>query len=197
MSNPQSEPFKNGFKGQLAEVLVRFILEKAGYKVKSLGIQNVVPAVKEKAGQDIRDSHPALRHLPDFSVYDPEGEKLWLLEVKYRSDLNLKRVVAAVVEKQLPHYAPLVLVVASKRCMDGDPENPANFVGALELDDSDEGKGTAATVNGKSWKEGDDIPWKKVKPLGDVFKRLSGMEETRLQENGLELLGSMFDFKSK
>jgi hypothetical protein len=76
--------FSNIIKGQVAQTLVKILLERAGYRVTRLGIEELFQEVVHlDAGQYANLNLPEnLRFLPDLLVADSTIEKAFLVEVK-------------------------------------------------------------------------------------------------------------------
>jgi hypothetical protein len=78
--------FRNVLKGQLTQSLVKTLFERAGYRVTRLGVEEIFAEIQHlDAAQYHSLSLPEnLRFLPDFLVAEPELQKVFLLEVKFR-----------------------------------------------------------------------------------------------------------------
>lgn len=78
--------YKNRLKGAITQVLLKSLLEDAGYRIVPLGIEEVLRELSSLEQEHYKQLNlpPALRKLPDFFVADMEFKKTYLVEVKYR-----------------------------------------------------------------------------------------------------------------
>lgn len=102
--------FSNRIKKEMTEGIVRAILVDAGYRVISLGIENVIREIEcltalEYAGLDFPK---AVRSLPDLLVMDKDQTEKHLVEIKYRSAWNVN--IFDEIEEQVHVFKELVLV---------------------------------------------------------------------------------------
>ena len=107
--------FTNRLKGSVTQVLLKSLLEDAGYRIVPLGIEAVLREVaalpKEeylKLGLPIQ-----LRKLPDFFVSNHDIDKTWLVEVKYRKKWNdeVQTRLEEEIKEQVKTWNPLYLMI--------------------------------------------------------------------------------------
>jgi hypothetical protein len=89
MSDPSagiSMPFANVLRGRIAERIFVSLLERGGYRVTRLGIEELFDEVKYLPLKQYLDLGlpKALRSLPDLLVADPAVSWAALLEIKFR-----------------------------------------------------------------------------------------------------------------
>lgn len=81
--------FDDVIKGQVAQTALHAAFERSGYRVRRLGVEELLPELSSEAGVAWRRSLPErLRFLPDLVVIDPDGDGGFLVEVKFRSRLS-------------------------------------------------------------------------------------------------------------
>jgi hypothetical protein len=78
--------FANIVKGQITRTVLKTILERGGYRVTRLGIEELFGEIKHL---DLQEYHGlslpmALRYLPDLLVADAAMTRAFLVEVKFR-----------------------------------------------------------------------------------------------------------------
>jgi hypothetical protein len=190
--------YKNRLKGAITQVLLKSLLEDAGYRIVPLGIEEVLRELSslEQGRYQQLNLPPALRKLPDFFVADIEFEKTYLVEVKYRKYWNAstKRCLGRTLLQQLKYWNPLVLMLFI-----GNPVNPASYpptpshyMGVLWLDYDDEHeeifwedrKGTY------SW---DSVEWGNFKRVQDIFTGVSKQWSEQTLYKTMSLVSSLKD----
>lgn len=77
-------------KGSVAQTVAQSLFEKAGYRVARLGIEEVLREVKLLDEKQYRAlALPEnLRALPDFLVTDKNLSKAFLVEIKFRKNID-------------------------------------------------------------------------------------------------------------
>lgn len=77
-------------KGRVAQSVAQALFEKAGYRVAHLGIEEVLREVRLLDEKQYRAlALPEnLRALPDFLITDKNLSQAFLVEIKFRKDLN-------------------------------------------------------------------------------------------------------------
>ncbi|WP_243041171.1 hypothetical protein [Dyella sedimenti] len=105
-----SMDFVNRIKKEMAEGIVRAILEDAGYRVIDSGIEKVLRELSclSHAEYSALGYPDALSRLPDFTVMNREQNEKFLVEVKYRSDWG--RAIFDEVRDQAKIFGELTLV---------------------------------------------------------------------------------------
>jgi len=79
-------PFGDTVKAQVTQAVISSLLERGGYRVIRLGIEEVFREIKDKGIEEYRALQlPAqLRYLPDLLVASLEANQSFLVEVKFR-----------------------------------------------------------------------------------------------------------------
>lgn len=122
--------FSNRIKKEMTEGIVRAILVDAGYRVISLGIENVIREIEcltalEYAGLDFPK---AVRSLPDLLVMDKEQTEKRLIEIKYRAAWNV--AIFDEIEEQVRLFGEIVLVYLNSAppIPNGKTASPASYL---------------------------------------------------------------------
>lgn len=114
--------FDDLVKGQVTQTILRAVLERVGYRVYPLGIEELVPELCRDVGHALRGNLPErLRFLPDFMIIDPESSGVYLAEVKFRrrlSEDSLRSVSRELLQRRQfwPETSTVLMVAES----DGD-----------------------------------------------------------------------------
>jgi hypothetical protein len=107
--------YTNRLKGSVTQVLLKSLLEDAGYRIVPLGIEAVLREVASLPEKDyLKLGLPIqLRKLPDFFVSNNAIDKTWLVEVKYRKKWNakVKKLLGAEIREQVRTWNPLFLMI--------------------------------------------------------------------------------------
>jgi hypothetical protein len=83
--------FDDLVKGHVTQTLLSTMLERVGYAVHRLGVEEILPELRGPNSAKIRKHLPKrLRFLPDLLVTDPEGGEVFLVEVKFRVSASRK-----------------------------------------------------------------------------------------------------------
>lgn len=82
--------FRSIVKGQLTQSLLKTLMERAGYRVTRLGVEELFGEIQYlDLPQYLALNLPLnLRSLPDLLVADPNMQKAYLVEVKFRREFN-------------------------------------------------------------------------------------------------------------
>jgi len=82
--------FRDAVKAQIAQAVLATLLERCGYRITRLGIEELFGEVKFKELAQYRElALPAqLRCLPDLLVASPAENRAFLVEVKYRRSFD-------------------------------------------------------------------------------------------------------------
>jgi hypothetical protein len=124
-----SMSFSDRIKKEMAEGIVRAILEDAQYRVIDSGIERVLREVSCLSAVEYRAlGYPdAMSHLPDFTVMNREQTTKQLVEVKYRS--NWSKALFDEVREQVRLFGEIVLVSINARATDPKGYNsPSRFI---------------------------------------------------------------------
>lgn len=102
--------FAKRIKKEMAEGIIRAILEDAGYRVIDAGLEKHTRELSCLSAEEYRAlRYPAsMRHLPDFTVMNREQTEKFLVEVKYRSTWN--KAIFEDVKEQVRSLEEIVLV---------------------------------------------------------------------------------------
>lgn len=119
MSN--HEDFIKGLiKGKITELIFQqMILEGEKYEVTPLGYENSLPhlAHKDKTNEKIREITEQLRHMPDFVLTEKHGEKVYVVEVKYRKNLIDKKDIYEIASELTKNWNYAWLFVATQNAV--------------------------------------------------------------------------------
>src|SRR4051794_32968296 len=82
--------FKNVVKGQITQSLLKTLMERVGYRVTRLGVEELFGEIKYlDLEQYLALGLPLnLRFLPDLLVAEPDMQKVSLVEVKFRQEFS-------------------------------------------------------------------------------------------------------------
>ena len=86
---------KNFIKGKIGEVIFdQMFRERDRYVVIPFGYENVLPEFcyysKNHKHKDVIDN---IRNAPDFAVVSKDREDIYLVEVKYRTNINIEEII--------------------------------------------------------------------------------------------------------
>ena len=116
--------FKNLVKGQLTQSLVKVLLERAGYRVTRLGVEELFSEIKYLSMEQYLslDLPLNLRDLPDLLVAEPDMQKVFLVEVKFRKEFNELSMdsLYSSLKKQREHWPnSYAVIMIAKPFVDG------------------------------------------------------------------------------
>lgn len=117
--------FASIVKGRVAESVLIALLERSGYRVTRLGLEELFDEVKHLDLQQYQQLNlpTQLRSLPDLLVADAEVEHAYLVEVKLRRrfDAETARELYATLRQQCEHWpqAYAVITVAEPMVPEG------------------------------------------------------------------------------
>jgi hypothetical protein len=188
--------YTNKLKGATTQSVLKAMLERAGYRVIPLGIEEVVREVTDlDKVKYLRMGFPeALRHMPDFLVTDWDQQKSWLVEVKYRRKWSpeFHARLETDLRDQLRYWSPLNVLIFL-----GEPSNPTSAPAAsrlriakLRLEGEDvlaewsEG-GPPTPGNSQRWVDGQ---WTNLHRIQDVFTRVQQQFGERTIEKSISVL---------
>lgn len=107
-SHTKSFQFGNVLRGRMAERILVTLLERGGYRVTRLGIEEIFDEIKILGQKDYLalGLPEALRALPDILVADPKVTWAALVEIKYRRrfDEEIARELHATLTAQRCHW---------------------------------------------------------------------------------------------
>jgi len=100
--------FKNVVKGQLTQSLLKTLMERVGYRVTRLGVEELFGEIKYlDLKQYLALGLPLnLRFLPDLLVAEPDMQKVSLVEVKFRREFGEQSIDSLYLDlkKQREHW---------------------------------------------------------------------------------------------
>jgi hypothetical protein len=171
----------NRLKGAVTQVLLKSLLEDAGYRIVPLGIESVLREVATLPKADyVNLGLPIqLRKLPDFFVASHEIDKTWLVEVKYRKRWNdrVQESLEAEMKEQVQNWHPLFLMLFVGHSVESPNSLPTYHMRIAKLLWNDQQGILTQRADGKtcSWK---NSQWKHFLRVQDVF------DECAKKENG-------------
>ena len=100
--------FRDAVKAQITQAVLAALLERCGYRITRLGIEELFREVKFKELAQYREMAlpEQLRYLPDLLVASPAENRALLVEVKYRrrfDDASARRLFEAI-HRQRKHW---------------------------------------------------------------------------------------------
>jgi hypothetical protein len=111
--------FRDTVKGQITQAVLTALLERCGYRVARLGIEELFGDVKWKERQQYQELPRQLRYLPDLlvaSISSPAESRPMLVEVKFRRrfDERSARNLFEALRRQRRHWpdSHAVLMIA-------------------------------------------------------------------------------------
>lgn len=104
----------NLIKGKIAEIVFEEMFSEMGCKVIPFGYERTVPELrrynKSKQGKKVLDN---FRDTPDFAVIPFDKKNIFLIEVKFRSELDIAEIIGTA-ERQIERWNPSELFIATK-----------------------------------------------------------------------------------
>lgn len=194
--------FADRIKKEMAEGIVRAILEDAGYRVVDYGIEKQLRELACMTPEEYRAlAFPdAMRHAPDFAVMDRDQTEKFLVEVKYRTAWG--KEVFADIQEQVRSMKEIVLVSIFAGAP--NPKNyktsPARFIRCCAL----KWEGEACLVEQRrqegavEWTQLDELKddknlWWSMSPLHEKFPRLGEKKEERTLFTAIESLAGILN----
>jgi len=108
VNSNRSFQFANVLRGRMAERILVTLLERGGYRVTRLGIEEIFDEIKLLGQRDYLDLGlpSGLRALPDILVADPQVSWAALVEIKYRRrfDDEVSRELHDTLSKQREYW---------------------------------------------------------------------------------------------
>ena len=171
--------YTSRLKGDITQVLIKTLLEDAGYHIVPLGIEEIIREVKVLTQEKYLSlSLPtSLTKLPDFFIADKDVSKACLLEVKYRNRWNdeVRRKLGQSLKPQVKEWNPLYLMIFLGEPIVKSAEQPTYWMRVARLSYRD---GEMVVFNPHSdlvvkWNESS---WDDFDRVQDVFKNLREKE---------------------
>jgi hypothetical protein len=107
---------KNLIKGKIAQIIFEQMFREQGeYTVIPFGYENILPEIfpqrnNFKGAQRAIDN---IRHAPDYTLISAKKEKVYLVEVKYKKELNIEEI-KSIAAKQIQRWNPSCIFVATQ-----------------------------------------------------------------------------------
>lgn len=188
--------FSSRIKKEMAEGIVRAILEDAGYRVIDAGLEKYIRELACLPADEYHalDYPDAMRHLPDFTVMDREQSEKFLVEVKYRSQWS--RAIFDEVKAQVRSMENIVLVSIHANAPNPHALSyrPARFIRCCGLRWQDGVYQVERRIDGApTWVpvetlEDDERLWWSMSRLDQKFSRLRQTKENRTLVQAIESL---------
>lgn len=164
--------YVNRLKGGVSQVLVKCLLEDAGYRIVPLGVENIVRevAVLNPTQYKALQLPNELRTLPDFFVADTELTQGWLVEVKYRKhwDDATRERLGASLQEQVKIWQPLHVIIFLGNSTNESYSVPSYFIRVVRVV-WDAALGLAAVGEDGSKCKWEYVKWDKFFRVQDVF----------------------------
>ncbi len=160
--------FRDAVKAQITQAVLAALLERCGYRITRLGIEELFGEVKFKEHAQYREMAlpEQLRYLPDLLVASPKENRALLVEVKYRRSFDERsaHTLFATLDRQRKHWpeAYAVLMIAEPFVIDGKFHQ--DYIRVLPP------RATTRLIDQSLSPEG---RWRRLPRLHDVFKALS------------------------
>jgi hypothetical protein len=160
--------FRDAVKAQITQAVLAALLERCGYRITRLGIEELFREVKFKELAQYREMAlpEQLRCLPDLLVASPAENRALLVEVKYRrcfDDHSARRLFAAL-DRQRKHWPEAYAVLMISQPFASGDRFHQDYVRVLPP------HATARLIDQSLPPKG---RWRRMPRLHDVFKALS------------------------
>lgn len=107
---------KNLIKGKIAQIIFEQMFREQGeYTVIPFGYENMLPEIfpQNKNFEGAKRAIDNIRNAPDYTLISAKKEKVYLVEVKYRRDLNFDDIKNIAI-KQIERWHPSCIFVATQ-----------------------------------------------------------------------------------
>ena len=105
---------ENLIKGRIAELVFEGMFSEVGCTVIPFGYERAVPELrrynKTRQGREVINN---FRDTPDFALISADKQKIFLVEVKFRSKLDMEEIIKTA-KRQIERWDPSELFVATK-----------------------------------------------------------------------------------
>lgn len=188
--------FSNRIKGQLTQSIVRVLLEHAGYRVKSVGIEEIADELRSLSREEYLalELPPFYRTLPDFFVTTRNKTKQWSLEIKYRNAWNnaVRLELHETLRQQTKQVGSIYLwLMVGHPATEIGGKYPSDWFRIVQLSLSDSGTLLASDgYNKKPWK---DIEWSDFGKIQEVFPLLNYQYREKTLARTIEILRLLGD----
>lgn len=105
---------KNLIKGKVGEMIFEQMLRDAGgFTILGFGYEKILPELaRQQHNIEAEETMEIIRRAPDFAVIKHDGNKVYLIEVKYMHSVREQYVLEAA-EKMLASWNPSYLFIVS------------------------------------------------------------------------------------
>lgn len=107
---------KNLIKGKIAQIIFEQMFREQGeYTVIPFGYENILPEIFPQRNnfEGAQRAIDNIRHAPDYTLISAKKEKVYLVEVKYRKELNIEEI-KNIAAKQIQRWNPSCIFVATQ-----------------------------------------------------------------------------------
>ncbi|MFA5163003.1 MAG: hypothetical protein WC441_00575 [Patescibacteria group bacterium] len=107
---------KNLIKGKIAQIIFEQMFREQGeYTVIPFGYENILPEIFPQRNnfEGAQRAIDNIRHAPDYTLISAKKEKVYLVEVKYRKELNIDEI-KTIAAKQIQRWNPSCIFVATQ-----------------------------------------------------------------------------------
>jgi len=107
---------KNLIKGKIAQIIFEQMFREQGeYTVIPFGYENILPEIFPQRNnfEGAQRAIDNIRNAPDYTLISVKKEKVYLVEVKYRKELNIEEI-KKIAEKQIQRWNPSCIFVATQ-----------------------------------------------------------------------------------
>ncbi|VAX03741.1 hypothetical protein MNBD_GAMMA20-1833 [hydrothermal vent metagenome] len=193
--------FLSSLKGHVSETLIKILFERAGYRVTRFGIEELFQEIihLDKKQYEKLALPKNLRTLPDLLVADNVIEKAFLLEVKFRKELNEKTLFSLHSNLCVQHkYWPetyTILLIGKARC--DEYKYHQDYIRVLRPGELDKLKPSEWLVKQSRPENIGYHVWKNLSMLQEVFEKFKGgnTDNADLITKTLRDLGAINDEK--
>lgn len=107
---------KNLIKGKIAEIIFEQMFREQGeYTVIPFGYENMLPEIfpQNNNFEGAKRVIDNIRNAPDYTLISIKREKVYLVEVKYRKELNIEEI-KEIADKQIQRWSPSCIFIATQ-----------------------------------------------------------------------------------
>jgi hypothetical protein len=166
--------FRDAVMAQMTQAVLAALLERCGYRITRLGIEELFREVKFKDLAQYRELAlpEQLRCLPDLLVASPAENRTFLVEVKYRrcfDDASARRLFKAI-HRQRKHWPEAYAVLMISQPFGSHDRFHQDYIRVLPPHATDRLIDRSLPPKER---------WRRLPPLHDVFKALSDSRGNR------------------
>jgi hypothetical protein len=107
---------ENLIKGKIAQIIFEQMFREQGeYTVIPFGYENILPEIFPQRNnfEGAQRAIDNIRHAPDYTLISAKKEKVYLVEVKYRKEMNIEEI-KNIAAKQIQRWNPSCIFVATQ-----------------------------------------------------------------------------------